>query len=246
MCAAFGAVLYSLGNSPNTIRLLNIAEKVEDVLSRNGFLSHYGRARIPDSRGTTISYRRFDVEDGRHFSAYVEDEFIHRPEMPAMSPGLAKKFQEGIFEIFSNAVLHSATALGIFSCGQFYPKQEKLCLTLADLGVGIRRNVENCTGLHLSSEEAIDWATQENNTTKPRREGVPGGLGLKLLGEFIALNEGCIRIVSDDGYWQKKKSDIFTAKLSRPFPGTVVSLEINTADTRSYGLASEVSVDDIF
>ena len=55
-----------------------------------------------------------------------------------------------------------------------------------------------------------------------------------------------MRIVSDDGYWQKKKGDIFTAKLNSPFPGTVVNLEINTADTHSYGLASEVSIDDIF
>ncbi len=223
---------------------MNIDEKVEDILSRNGFLSHYGGKKIPDSRGTTISYQRFDVEDGRHFSGYIESEFIHRPEIPAMSPGLVKKFHQSIFEIFNNAVLHSGTVSGIFSCGQFFPKQEKLNFTVADLGVGIPRNVKDYTGRHLSSVDAIIWATQDNNTTK--RAGVSGGLGLKLLGEFIELNGGCIRIVSDDGYWEKKKNDIFTTKLSHPFPGTVVGMEINTADTSSYGLASEVSADDIF
>lgn len=46
---------------------------------------------------------------------------MHRSEMPDMSPGLLKKFRESLFEIFSNAVLHSRTELGIYSCGQLFP-----------------------------------------------------------------------------------------------------------------------------
>ncbi len=244
MCAAFGAILYHLGSNLNAVDLVNIDSKVEEILSKNGFLSHYGREKIPDSWGTTVSYQRFDVEDDHYFSGYIESEFVVRPEMPEISPGLAKKFHESIFEIFSNAVLHSRTKLGIFSCGQFFPHQDRLYFTVADLGIGMRQNIKECNGLALSSEEAIVWATEAHNTTK--RASVPGGLGLKLLGEFIELNGGCIRIVSDDGYWEKKKNDILTARLSHPFPGTVVSLEINTADTSSYSLASEMEVDDIF
>ena len=244
MCAAFGAILYNLGSNLNTVELVNIDSKVEGILSKNGFLSHYGREKIPDSWGTTISYQRFDVEDDHYFSGYVENEFIDRPEMPEISSGLAKKFHESIFEIFSNAVLHSRTKLGIFSCGQFFPKQDRLHFTVADLGIGMRKNIKECEGLALSSEEAIIWATEAHNTTK--RDNVPGGLGLKLLGEFIELNGGCIRIVSDDGYWEKKESDISTAQLRHPFPGTVVSVEIDTADTSSYGLVSEMEIDNIF
>lgn len=260
MCAALGAILYRLGNNPNTVHLTNITEKVKDMLSRNGFLSHYGGEKIPDSLGTAISYRRFDVEDDRHFSNYIESEFSHRSELPAMSPWVAKKFHESIFEIFSNAVLHSRTELGIFSCGQFFPKHERLNLTLADLGVGIFQNVKAHTGQHLSSEEAIVWATEASNTTKPRCDGVPGGLGLKLLREFISLNRGCIQIVSDDGYWQQEKKDVSTATLSCPFPGTVVSVEINTQNADLYvsmarqdsepknagSFAPELSAEDIF
>ncbi|MGE3978889.1 MAG: hypothetical protein AB7F94_15080 [Nitrospira sp.] len=36
------------------------------------------------------------------------------------------------------------------------------------------------------------------------------------------------------------------ALLSAPFPGTVVNVEINTADRRSYALTSEVKEADIF
>lgn len=49
MCAPFGAVLYRLGDQLNTINLIHICSNVEQILSKNGFLSHYGRTKIPDS-----------------------------------------------------------------------------------------------------------------------------------------------------------------------------------------------------
>ena len=244
MCAAFGAILYSLGNNANTVSLIHVHQRVNAILSKNGFMSHYGRMKILDRWGTTIAYQRFDVKDDRYFSGYIDNQLIHRSEIPKMLPGLLKKFRESIFEIFSNAVLHSRTDLGIFSCGQFFPNRNRLDFTVADLGVGMRQNIKIHTGLELSPEESINWATAKRNTTK--RGKVPGGLGLKLLCEFIDLNGGCIQIVSDAGYWHRRNSEIVTKPLSYPFPGTVVNLEINTADKHIYGLASELTTDDIF
>ncbi len=244
MCAAFGAILYRLGENLNTVKLINIRSGVENILLKNGFLSHYGREKIPDRWGTTIPYHRFDVKDDRYFADYIEHELMHRSEIPAMSPGLMKKFRESIFEIFSNAVLHSRTELGIFSCGQFFPARHRLDFSVADLGVGMCQNIKDSMGLDLSPVDAIVWATEGRNTTK--RGSVPGGLGLKLLGEFIDLNGGCIQIVSDAGYWRRENKKTLTASLSHAFPGTVVSVEINTADTNSYKLASEISTADIF
>lgn len=244
MCAAFGAILYRLGENLNTIRLINVCTNVEKILSKNGFLSHYGREKIPDRWGTTIPYRRFDVKDDRYFADYIENELIHRAEMPIMSPGLLKKFRESIFEIFSNAVLHSRTDLGIFSCGQFYPARQRLDFSVTDLGVGMRQNIQDHTGLILSAEAAIQWTTEGRNTTK--NGPVPGGLGLKLLREFIDLNGGCIQIVSDAGYWRRENRETITRPLNYSFPGTVVTVEINTADTNSYKLVSEPATTDIF
>lgn len=244
MCAAFGAILFQLGERLNTVRLVGMRPDVETILSKNGFLSHYGREKIPDRWGTTIPYQRFDVKDDRYFADYIENELIRRDEMPAMSPGLLKKFRESIFEIFSNAVLHSRTEMGIFSCGQFFPARNRLDFSVADLGIGMRQNIRDHTGLDLSAEAAIQWATEGRNTTK--RGPVPGGLGLKLLGEFINLNGGCIQIVSDAGYWKRENKISLTEHLANPFPGTVVTVEINTADTNLYGLASELSAADIF
>jgi len=244
MCAALGAILYRLGADLNTVKLENISPKVENILSKNAFLCHYGREKIPDTYGTTIPYQRFDAKDDRFFAGYIETELIHRSEMPTMSLGLLKKFRESIFEIFSNAVLHSRTELGIFSCGQFFPKKHRLDFSVADLGIGILKNVKEHTGIDFSPEDSIKWSTEGSNTTK--RSSIPGGLGLKLLMEFIDLNDGCIQIVSDAGYWRRENRKTFVRRLGQSFPGTVVSVEINTADMQSYALSSEFLKTDIF
>jgi hypothetical protein len=244
MCAAIGAILYRLGQNINTINLKNIPESVEKTLSRNGFLSFYGREKIPDYWGSSIPYHRFDRKDDKFFAGYIERELIQRKEIPTMSPGLVKKFRESVFEIFSNAVLHSHTQHGIFSCGQFFPNRQRINFSVTDLGIGIRRNVNEITGGDLSAVDAITWATEGNNTTK--RGNIPGGLGLKILKEFIDLNGGCIQIVSDDGFWMRAKNKTIAATLSKPFPGTAVNIEINTADTQSYKLFSEILETDVF
>ena len=139
---------------------------------------------------------------------------------------------------------HSRTRLGIFSCGQLFPRKGLLNFTVADLGVGIRQNIQDYAGLDLAAEDAIVWATEENNTT--RRGPIPGGLGLKLLREFIELNGGCLQIVSVAGFWQTENGTVSTARLGHPFPGTVGYIGINTADMNSYSLASELDADEIF
>ena len=244
MCALFGSLLYKMKDALNDVRLADIHPSVRSILSKNGFLSHYGEDCVPDRWGTTIRYHRFETSDDRSFAEYIERELVHRQEIPAMSRRLTKKFRESIFEIFSNAVLHSETKLGVFSCGQFFPSKRTLNFTVADLGIGICESIRKHTGHNMSPCQAIEWATQGNNTTK--KDSIPGGLGLKLLGEFIDLNRGALQIVSDTGYWRREDSRTFTATLDDPFNGTVVCLKINTADQGSYKLTSEPDVADIF
>ena len=245
MCAVFGAILHSLTKRLNSVNLINLFPDVEEILSKNGFLSHYGGVKIPDHWGTTITYHRFDPDDDHYFASYIQGEFIHRSELPRMSKRLLEKFRQSVYEIFGNAVSHSRTESSIFSCGQYYPKKHQLDFTVADLGVGIRHNVNEYTGKDYSSVDAIVWATEGNSTT--RQGDLPGGLGLKLLCDFIQLNSGSIRIVSDTGYWCRRESNTEKSILRYPFPGTVVILEINTADQGVYHLTSEeIDPDDIF
>ncbi len=243
MCAPLGAILYKASRKLNRVALSNIAERVEKILSKNGFLSHYGQEIIADTYETTVEYQRFEPKDDRYFSDYIEKRLIGKG-IPSMSLGLLKKFRESIFEIFSNAVIHAETKQGIFSCGQFFPKKHRFNFSIADLGIGIRQNVQQKAHLILSAEKAIVWAMEGRNTTK--KGGIPGGLGLKLLQDFISMNHVRIQMISDSGYWKLSDGKAITKTFSNPFPGTVVNIEINTADTASYCLTSEMRSEDIF
>lgn len=243
MCAPLGALLYQIHSALNEVTLTNMKPSVNTILCKNGFLSAYGEEKAQDTYGTTIVYTRFEPKDERFFASYLEHHFTGK-DMPRMSQGLDKRFRESIFEIFNNAVLHSKTRLGIYACGQFFPNKKPLDFSIADLGIGIQQNIHNQLGLDFSPEDAIRWATMDKNTTKTG--SVPGGLGLKLLKEFVSINGGRIQIVSERGYWEFAGGNISTKQFSSGFPGTVVNLEINTADENSYCLASEISSDDLF
>ena len=51
---------------------------------------------------------------------------------------------------------------------------------------------------------------------------------------------------SDKGYWELSGGKASTRSFLNPFPGTTVNIEINTADTNSYCLSSEIRSEDIF
>ncbi len=114
------------------------------------------------------------------------------------------------------------------------------------MGRTIQTNVNEYLHSNKTGIESIEWALEENNTTKPKERNIPGGLGLKLICEFARMNNGKVQIVSSDGYWQltRKKADSFT--LSYPFPGTIVNLEFNLDDQSFYYLKEENEEDIIF
>ena len=243
MCAPFGAIIYTLIQQHIAVRLINMHHNVREILLKNGFLSSHGDDKVLDTWDTTITCRKFNVSDEVIFSSYISEEFVGHRGLPQMSTELRKAFSRNVSEVFNNAVHHSQTQLGVFSCGQYFPKKDRLDFTIADMGIGIRQNIKNYMGVDFSAVDAINWAT-EGNSTKPNDR--PGGMGLKFLCNFLDMNKGCVRIVSDFGYWQRNSGEITKRMLPHPFPGTVVNLEVNTADTNSYVLQSELDGNNIF
>ena len=253
MCAPFGAILHAARTRWRKFRILSMSSKVESILQKNGFLPGFGfdRAKLPDTYGTTIEYKRFERTDAQAFKRYVETHFVGKHKgLPAMTPALLGRFRQSIYEMFENAMGHSNTQMGIFACGQHFPGRgfghARLDFSIADLGDGIRNVIRQRLGHDMTPEAAIEWAMAGSNTTRTREEGKPGGLGLKLIKEFIVLNHGKFQIVSDAGYWSFEEGKTDTRPLADPFPGTIVNIEINAADKQSYRLASEVDPSTIF
>lgn len=246
MCALLGAALFEYGEK-HRIKLTSINKALHSLLQRNGFLANFGFSggKIPDAKGTTIEYQRFEKTDSAAFKNYVERHFVGKG-IPDMSAALLKKFRESIAELFENAVEHSNSVKGIFACGQFFPNASRLDFSVTDLGIGLKEKINKEKGLDFDAVQAIRWAMSGRNTTRRRRDKKPGGLGLKLIKEFIELNRGKIQIVSDAGYWSYSYKGVDERYFSLPYPGTVVNIEINTADRASYCLASELKPSDIF
>lgn len=203
----------------------------------------YHGVKKPDLYETVIEYRRFKDCESSLFKEYVENHFIEKhigSHIPEMEEPLKKKFRRSIFEIYENAVFHSQTRLGIFACGQYFPRKELLNFTIVDLGIGIQENLYQKLKLSYTPERAISWALDGVNTTRQCTGGTPGGLGLKLIKNFIYNNRGQMIIISDGGYWSFKDGKEDLKRLMLAFPGTAVSITINTkglADPDPFGSA---------
>jgi len=244
MAAPLGAVLARIADRFNAVEIVNVPRLIERILRKNRFLTHYRYQPIEDEYSSTIPYRRLQRSDEGLFEDYLQEHLTGKG-IPRMSEGMGKVFKKKIFEVFQNAVIHSESKMGIFACGQFFPQKQKLDLTIADAGIGIRENVRRYFNTpKIGSVPAIRWALKEGNTTKTKAQ--PGGLGLKLLHDFVSLNKGRIQIASRFGFYQFEGGAENFTKMSGDFPGTAVTIEVNTADTCAYCLASETPQGNIF
>ena len=235
MAAPLGMLLARVVDGFNDIKLINIPMGIRKILSKNVFLKGYGFPQMEDNHGTVVPYRRFQLNDDRSFTEYVQT-FTHGKGIPSMTQALRRKFYESIGEIFSNAALHSKSHKGVFCCGQYYPQQQHFDFCMADAGHGFVGAIEQAFDVRVSSRRALEFCLGEGNTTK---QDTPGGLGLKLLKKFIELNGGKIVIVSNAGYYQFSRDDEVFDTLAHPFPGTCVNIQIDTADKCCYRLSNE-------
>ncbi|RMD96483.1 MAG: ATP-binding protein [Calditrichaeota bacterium] len=243
LLAGLGAILSRLEDELNHIRIINLPSNIATVFKRNQFLSHFGGYKIQDFYRTIVRYAKFKSSDEQVFKIYLEKELLSIEGMSNMSGSLRKKVNESIFEIFNNAIIHGGCTY-VFSCGQHFPKKRRLDFAVADLGATIKKNVCAYLNKDLTGEEAIKWAVTEKHTTKTGP--IPGGLGLKLIREFIAVNKGRMQIVSADGFWEQRETQINSATFQQEFPGTIVNLEFNIDKNYSYGLSSEIDTKNIF
>lgn len=243
MCAALGAVL---GQRNAQVQFMEGYGPGVDIMRKNGFYRRFGFERTMDFYSTTIEFTHFkDLSTGSdQFTDYVGKHFRHQEKgLPTMSLALLRRFREALFEIFENALEHSYTERGVFACGQYYPHKNRLDFSIADVGIGIARNVLRNMSLNMTDQEAIHWALGGNTS---RRGNRPGGLGLKLIQEFVKLNGGRLVVVSNTAYYEKGSAGVEERTLPYTFPGTVMTIELNTEDTQSYCLQSEINENELF
>lgn len=238
LCGPFGAILTACKLRLNTVSLDEIPAPIIQAWGQNGFYRHFGGADFVDHFDTTIGYRRFTLDEDKTFVRYLRGELMEK-ELPTMSRSAKARFESNVQEVFTNAVHHSFSVHGVFSCGQHFPHKNRLDLTLTDLGVGFGFRVSEFLNAPISSLAAIEWALEQGHTT--RVGNIAGGLGLKRLAQFLAQNEGHLQILSGDGFYQQHGGKISRQTLRHSFGGSVVNLSFNTLDATFYSEDDETS-----
>lgn len=223
----------------NTVTIENLAPNIELILKKNGMLAD----KVVDTYNTTMPITGFPLDNAVEFAKYAKQHLSH-PAMPKMSNQLQLKFFEGIDELFANCALHSKSKIPVIVAGQFYPTHKKLSISITDGGIGVVGSLANANYTFPTHADAIDWAMNNENTS--RQGYIPGGLGLKVLREFVKLNGGQLIIASQLGYWTESANGVQQENCDYLFPGTSVVLEINTADMKKYDLAKKQDPNNIW
>jgi len=191
LCAVLGCIIHYGKESGNSFEIINLPKDgyIKNTITNNGFMTLVLNSPRPKRRSTGILFRSFDMKNEDEVEAYIYEYVLNSKRVPRMTALAKKKVYRSIFEIYQNSVMHSK-ADRIFVCGQYYPGKGKMALTMVELGRSFKDNVSQHDPRFkdYSGCEAIEWAVETGNTTKPKNE--TGGLGLDLIRDFLKMNEG--------------------------------------------------------
>ena len=205
-------------------------------LAQNGFLYHFSYGSSPWD-GNSIPYHSDLQHDATALGDYLRYKWLGKGWVN-ISAGLQEAITGQVSEIYLNAFDHSQSQIGVFSCGQHYPKLRMLHLTVIDFGIGIPTSVRSLPeNASFTTSEALFWAFQSGNTTK--QNDISRGLGLNLLQEFVIKNHGNLMIFSNDGYVTIDDNGVRYENKDINFSGTLVNIALR-CDEQYYCLASEV------
>lgn len=214
---------------------------VRRALSRNKFFRAFDLNTDNKDRENYIEYHHFGVSDTQTFKEYVDKELIQKERFPRCTDKAKDKIIESIYEIFANAVSHGGCDR-VYCCGEVHTRKNKtmLDMTFVNLGLSVVDNVNNYMVKRgqpaMSSCQTLNWAFVEGHTTKQDT----GGLGLSILKQFIGMNEGSIQMISGDAMLEIDCNDHKETRLAKWFPGTIVTVEFNCNDDKTYLMTDEL------
>lgn len=211
-------------------------------LCQNGFAGTFGYHSSAWT-GNSIPYREDSTIDDTGIMEYLTTSWLGRGWVN-VSPRLRDAIVGKMWEIYCNAFEHAGSDPGVFSCGQHFPKNNELVLSVVDFGQGIAANVRNFLRTdpragNLTAAGCLKWAFQRGNTTRPN--GIARGLGLDLLKEFIRLNNGKLEVYSNEGYARIDSKGEYYENLTSSFEGTIfhIALVCNEVHYRLVGEGGE-------
>lgn len=212
---------------------------VRRILARNHFLRAWSVETNVEERENYVEYAKFKSDvSAKDFKTYIQEGLVKKQKFPQHTDLAGEKIVESIYEIYANAVTHGRTNF-VYSCGEYMEDAHRLDMTIIDCGQTIPGNVNDFfvrkNQPTVGDCEAIEWAFVSGNTTKDQT----GGLGLAIIKDFIALNEGSMQVVSGHGFIEYRSNHVERFLLDTSFAGTIVNVKFNFDDNKKYYMTSE-------
>jgi len=240
--AFLGGLIRYCHNLGKTINILwaTLSESISASLTLNGFGATFGFGSKRADPGHAIPYREDLVENPDEIINYLIDNWIGKGWVQ-VSPKLCNKIAGKMWEIYANSFEHSQTPIGVFTCGQHFRYHNQLVLSVIDFGIGIPANVKQFLNSDpraeaLPADACLRWAFESGNTTTV---GVPRGLGLSLLQEFVSVNKGTLELYSSDGYVKMSSDGQVFQNNTHCFDGTVLHITL-VCDEKYYLFSDEL------
>jgi len=218
-----------------------IGERILTNLKQCGFAHSFGDKR-DHWEGNSIPYREDKNKSEDEFANYLSNLWLGRGWVH-VSEKLKDEIVGRMIEIYINAFEHAESNIGVFTCGQHFPKVQTLLLSVIDFGIGISANVrrfskqqKHLLSEHLPASSCLKWAFQRGTTTKPN--GTGRGLGLDLLKEFVQKNHGKLEVYSHEGYACIDHKHEVYKEIEKYFEGTIFHITLK-CDEKIYFLAEE-------
>lgn len=151
-------------------------------------------------------------------------------------------FRVILSELAENILVHSESETpGYIHANVHETSHGNKCeITFADTGIGVRNSYiegsnEDAKQRIESGASALDIAIDGLSSSKPKGVSPGGrsyfGLGLYTAKRLIELNRGIMTLISDDEYATIGQYRSETGTLEDPWPGTIVSLVIDLANS---------------
>ena len=225
----FAYIKYLINNFEFGIDIITPTDnKVYEVLFKNNFCSLWNDNSIKDNNSTYLKITEcLDINDCVLLNI---NNLLPKLKQINMTDEDAFEFIGAILEINQNAFQHGKCDI-LYICGQFFPNQHQLKLTLFNFGKTFKQNLIS----YLKSKDinaklnyrAIEWATENGNTTDLNSAGT----GLTRFIDILKKYNSKIIIISDDEILLNNQTDNFNANLvETSLQGCLINVIFNLND----------------
>lgn len=196
--------------------------RLTTYLKDSGLYGHFTTETPVNNNPNAIPFRIINLEDD-FIIDYIGNILDLAPI--TLTDQAREVLFKNIYEIFNNAVDHARSSMGVFACGHWMPTKKHLAFSVYDTGIGIPSLVRERVKDIKSSKDALHWALERGNSTKQLESGIPRGLGLSDLRNFIKLNDGALNIFTNDIYYQYNGGET-THSMPTSTIGTLIGITI--------------------